>query len=50
MFVAVTDRGAHAIPAGFTRGHNPRTGMNEQEIVLAANITNLSTDFSQLTR
>ncbi len=30
--------------------HNPRTGMNEQQIMLATNITNLSTDFSQLTR
>jgi hypothetical protein len=50
MFVTFTDRGVHAVPAGFMRGHNPRIGMNEQQIVLAANITNLSTDFSQLTR
>jgi hypothetical protein len=32
------------------RGHNPRTAMNEQQIALAANITNLSTNFSQLAR
>ena len=50
MFVTITDRGAHAIPAGFMHGHNPRTGTNEQQIVLAANITNLSTNFSQLAR
>ena len=50
MFVTVTDRGAHAAPAGFMHGHYPRTGMNKQQIALAANITNLSTNFSQLTR
>jgi hypothetical protein len=53
MFVTITDPGAHAVPtvpAGFIHGHNPRTAMNEQQIALAANITNRTTDFSHLAR
>jgi hypothetical protein len=33
---------------GFVQGYNAQAAVNEQQIVLAAQITNNSTDFSQL--
>jgi Transposase domain (DUF772) len=46
----VTDPDSRSIPIGFgfVQGYNAQTAVNEQQIVLAAEITNLSTDFSQL--
>ena len=46
----VTDPDSRPIPIGFgfVQGYNAQTAVNEQQIVLAAEITNLSTDFSQL--
>ena len=48
--VNVTDPDSRPIPIGFgfVQGYNAQTAVNEQQIVLAAEITNLSTDFSQL--
>ena len=48
--VNVTDLDSRPIPIGFgfVQGYNAQTAVNEQQIVLAAEITNLSTDFSQL--
>ena len=48
--VNVTDPDSRPIPVGFgfVQGYNAQTAVNEQQIVLAAEITNLSTDFSQL--
>ena len=48
--VNVTDPDSKPIPIGFgfVQGYNAQTAVNEQDIVLAAEITNLSTDFSQL--
>ncbi len=48
--VNVTDPDSRPIPVGFgfVQGYNGQTAVNEQQIVLAAEITNLSTDFSQL--
>ena len=49
--VNVTDPDSRPIPVGFgfVQGYNAQTAVNEQQIVLAAEITNLSTDFGQLT-
>lgn len=33
---------------GFVQGYNTQTAVNEQQLVLAAEIRNLSTDFLQL--
>jgi hypothetical protein len=46
----VTDPDSRPIPIGFgfVQGYNAQTAVNEHQIVLAAEITNLSTDFSQL--
>ena len=46
----VTDPDSRPIPVGFgfVQGYNGQTAVNENQIVLAAEITNLSTDFSQL--
>jgi hypothetical protein len=33
---------------GYVQGYNAHAAVNEQQIVLAAEITNTSTDFSQL--
>jgi hypothetical protein len=48
--VNVTDPDSRPIPIGFgfVQGHNAQAAVNEQQIVLAAEITNSSTDFSQL--
>ncbi|MBV9680226.1 MAG: transposase [Solirubrobacterales bacterium] len=48
--VNVTDPDSRPIPVGFgfVQGYNAQTAVNEQQVVLAAEITNLSTDFSQL--
>jgi transposase len=49
--VNVTDPDSKSIPIGFgfVQGYNAQTAVNERQIVLAAEITNLSTDFGQLT-
>ena len=48
--VNVTDPDSRPIPVGFgfVQGYNCQTAVNEHQIVLAAEIANLSTDFSQL--
>jgi hypothetical protein len=48
--VNITDPDSRPIPVGFgfVQGYNAQTAVSEQQIVLAAEITNLSTDFSQL--
>ena len=48
--VNVTDPDSRPIPVGFGFGfeYNCQTAVNENQIVLAAEITNLSADFSQL--
>jgi hypothetical protein len=48
--VNTTDPDSRPIPIGFgfVQGYNAQTAVNEDQIVLAAEITNLSTDFSQL--
>jgi hypothetical protein len=48
--VNLTDPDSRPIPTGFgfVQGYNAQTAVNEQQIVLAAEITNISTDFSQL--
>jgi transposase len=48
--VSMTDPDTRPIPIGFgfVQGYNAQTAVNEQQIVLAAEVTNLSTDFSQL--
>jgi hypothetical protein len=48
--VNVTDPDSRPIPIGFgfVQVYNAQAAVNEQQIVLAAEITNTSTDFSQL--
>lgn len=48
--VNITDPDCKTIPDGlaFVQGYNVQAAVNEQQIVLAAEITNTSTDFSQL--
>jgi transposase len=48
--VNTTDPDSRPIPIGFgfVQGYNAQASVNEQQIVLAAEITNISTDFSQL--
>ena len=48
--VNITDPDSKALPVsfGFAQGYNAQAAVNEQRIVLAAEITNTSTDFSQL--
>jgi hypothetical protein len=48
--VNVTDPDSRSIPVGFgfVQGYNAQAAVNERQIVLAAEITNNSTDFSQL--
>jgi hypothetical protein len=48
--VNITDPDSKPIPVGFgfVQGYNAQTAVNERQIVLAAEITNASTDFSQL--
>jgi hypothetical protein len=48
--VNITDPDSKPIPVGFgfVQGYNAQTAVNEQQVVLAAEITNASTDFSQL--
>jgi transposase len=48
--VNVTDPDSRSIPVGFgfVQGYNAQAAVNERQIVLAAEITNSSTDFSQL--
>jgi hypothetical protein len=48
--VNVTDLDSRPIPIGFgfVQGFNAQAAVNEQQIVLAAEVTNISTDFSQL--
>jgi len=48
--VNITDPDSKSIPVGFgfVQGYNAQAAVNELQIVLAAEITNSSTDFSQL--
>jgi hypothetical protein len=48
--VNVTDPDSRSLPVGFgfVQGYNAQAAVNERQIVLAAEITNSSTDFSQL--
>jgi transposase len=48
--VNTSDPDSRPIPIGFgfVQGYNPQAAVNEQQIVLAAETTNTSTDFSQL--
>src|SRR5439155_14913962 len=48
--VNVTDPDSKSIPVGFgfVQGYNAQAAVNEQQIVLAAEITNTSTGFSRL--
>jgi transposase len=48
--VNITDPDAKSLPIsfGFALGYNAQAAVNEKQIVLAAEITNTSTDFSQL--